>query len=209
MAEKVTIEATPAGPYVVTGTVRLERADGVELPSEPVTSLCRCGRSKTKPFCDGSHAEAPSAFENDAGGTPGRIVAYRGREITVHDNRALCSHSGICLARLPGVFRKDQARWIVPDAADVESVKGAVRACPSGALSFEGSDPLAEDAPARVRVARNGPYEVVGAELRGEVSWGAGAVRGRYALCRCGASRNKPFCDGSHREARFRDDSGR
>ena len=56
-----------------------------------------------------------------------------------------------------------------------------------------------------IRIAHNGPYEVQGIDLDSE-TWSEGASRERYALCRCGGSKNKPFCDGTHRSIKFQDD---
>jgi CDGSH-type Zn-finger protein len=56
-----------------------------------------------------------------------------------------------------------------------------------------------------VEVTDNGPYAVTGGVELADAKWGEGASRERYTLCRCGMSRNKPFCDGSHWDAKFRD----
>jgi CDGSH-type Zn-finger protein len=71
-----------------------------------------------------------------------------------------------------------------------------------GAEQPEPDDPSAPS----IRIARNGPYEVRGFDLDVQ-TWSAGASRERFTLCRCGGSKNKPFCDGSHRRIGFQDDS--
>jgi hypothetical protein len=91
----------------------------------------------------------------------------------------------------------------------MQEVINTVRKCPSGALSYsvdgvEYRDP-ADGGKPQVRVIKNGPYHVTGGiELVG-AKWAQGASKEHYTLCRCGASKNKPFCDGMHREAGFTD----
>lgn len=120
----------------------------------------------------------------------------------------MCSHSAECIRNLESVFRLGERPWINADGDTVERIIEAVRKCPSGALSYsvggvEYRDP--EGRKPRVTVARNGPYEVTGGvELVGVESWGEGASKEHYTLCRCGASGNKPFCDGSHSRIKFR-----
>ena len=134
---------------------------------------------------------------------------YRGRAVTVHFNLAVCSHSAECLRRQPHVFDLDQRPWIDADAADIAAIAEAVAACPSGALSMTVKDDAPGAAPGAdlpaIRVTRNGPYAVTGGIALKDTEFCAGAARDRYVLCRCGASKNKPFCDGAHRAARFRD----
>jgi hypothetical protein len=80
-----------------------------------------------------------------------------------------------------------------------------VRRCPSGALSYgiDGAPPKAEEWKPSVTVTKDGPYAVLGIELA-DVPFAQGVPRNRYTLCRCGASKNKPFCDGSHWDAGFK-----
>jgi hypothetical protein len=105
------------------------------------------------------------------------------------------------------VFLYGKEPWIDADGASVQEIIDTVRKCPSGALSYaidgvEGAAPPREE---MVTVTDNGPYAVTGGvELMG-VEFGDGASKEHYTLCRCGASKNKPFCDGSHWEVRFRD----
>jgi hypothetical protein len=89
----------------------------------------------------------------------------------------------------------------------VEEIVATVRKCPSGALSYAIDGVEAEDVvrPPKVMVTDNGPYAVSGGiELMG-AQFADGASHEHYTLCRCGASRNKPFCDGSHWRVEFRD----
>jgi uncharacterized Fe-S cluster protein YjdI len=136
---------------------------------------------------------------------------YAGKEITVHDNRKICSHAEECVKNLPSVFRLDSKPWINPDGTNVHEIIDTIGRCPSGALSYsmngvEYRDPEEQRNPT-VTVLKNGPYYITGGiELIGEnIQFGEGASKEHYTLCRCGASENKPFCDGEHRKIDFSD----
>lgn len=119
-----------------------------------------------------------------------------------------CIHGGKCLRALPEVFDFDARPWVNLDGADADAIAEAIRLCPSGALDYERLDggprePLPE-VPVIVPRA-NGPLLVRG---RVRVQTAAGQIfdeAGRMALCRCGASKNQPFCDNSHRVIKFKD----
>ena len=133
---------------------------------------------------------------------------YRTDEIVVHWRPGRCIHSARCIRALPAVFTPQERPWIHIDRASAEELAAAVRACPTGALQYtwiDGTSPEVADAEATVSLAPNGPLY-----LRGEVrivdeATGAVIAEGtRVALCRCGQTREPPFCDGSHRAAGFR-----
>ena len=134
---------------------------------------------------------------------------YVGKEITIHDNRSICAHAGSCTDGLPSVWRMKQEPWIDPDAAALEEIIAVVKSCPSGALSYAVRDASEDevDKPmvqaAAVFAAKGGPYAISGdVELTGE-AFGAGAEKRKMTLCRCGSSKNKPFCDGAHWNVSF------
>lgn len=198
MSEDTQIEERENGPLIVKNANSLTDADGSALDVKPVMALCRCGGSKNKPFCDGSHRE--NGFES-RGGTPAgrdRVIAYEGAEVTVSFNPLLCSHAAEC-GRLAGhVFNSNEKPWVQPDKGTVEDVRTVVAACPSGALAL-GSDPrehLMTDRP-DVHVEKNGPYWITGIAAPTE-DQAEGASTQKYVLCRCGLSGNKPYCDGTH-----------
>jgi len=127
---------------------------------------------------------------------------YRGEKITIRFDGGRCIHSRNCVLGLPNVFRANvQGPWIKPDSANVEELIAVAKSCPSGAITYErhdGGD--AERAPDVnvIRVLENGPLAVVAdLHIKGQ------EPRTRATLCRCGASRNKPFCDGAHKKAGF------
>ena len=167
-------------------------------------ALCRCGDSARKPFCDGTHTKAGFAAADTATGTyDARASELGGTGITVRDDRSICVHAGFCGTRVTNVWK------LVPETAESTlraQVIAMVEKCPSGALSyrFEGEDvePLL---PQAIAVTDDGPLWVTGG-IPVTMSDGTPLeVRNRVTLCRCGASSNKPLCDGSHKEAGFRD----
>jgi len=213
---KPTIYALPNGPYVfkdpttVSPCRILENSKRKPIVNEPYVALCRCGASKSKPFCDGSHLANGFRSEKSADRAPDERDDYVGKAIRIHDNRGICSHAGHCTSRLPNVFREDAEPWIDPDGARTRLVVDVIKRCPSGALSYsvKGVEHDDQNRPPRVVVSKDGPYQVEGGiELLGAV-FGAGASHEHYCLCRCGASKNKPFCDGSHWDVKFRDSAG-
>jgi CDGSH-type Zn-finger protein/uncharacterized membrane protein YozB (DUF420 family) len=209
-AAATAIEVVKNGPYRVSGACRVHNARGEEVPVRGRFALCRCGSSANKPFCDGTHANIGFDGTRFTTVPPDAVQTYRGKRITIHDNRALCAHSGICTDGLPGVFRLGKEPWIAADGADAAAAIAIVQRCPSGALgySIEGVPPPAGPGGPLITASANGPYFVSGAvELRAD---GARPREpGRYALCRCGGSKNKPFCDGTHWAIRFDESRGR
>lgn len=175
----------------------------------PTMALCRCGGSANKPFCDGTHVKTGFSSANSQVPRADERDSYAGREITIHDDRSICSHAGHCTDGLPAVFRLGQEPWIDPQAASREEIIAIVRKCPSGALSYsvdgiEYRDGAGEPA---IYVAPNGPYVVTGGlELR-NTARAKGASTEHFTLCRCGGSKNKPYCDGTHWHVGFTDDN--
>ena len=97
------------------------------------------------------------------------------------------------------------------DSARTEEIINTIRKCPSGALSYSIDGIEYRDQNERqpmVTVSKDGPYLITGGiDLIGDnIQWAEGASKEHYTLCRCGASNNKPFCDGMHRTVNFRDD---
>ena len=203
------IECAPEGPYLVKNLDRLVNARGERLATKPVTALCRCGRSSTKPYCDGTHKKAGFSSARDAGvGAP--RASYTGRRLTIHDDREICAHAGYCTEGLRTVFVSGREPWIDPDGAAVERVIAVIEQCPSGALSYS-LDGVGHRDQARgpsIAVTENGPYAVVGGARLVGADVKRGASTEHFTLCRCGASKNKPFCDGSHWDIGFKDDAG-
>jgi CDGSH-type Zn-finger protein/uncharacterized Fe-S cluster protein YjdI len=132
---------------------------------------------------------------------------YPGQDIDVHWDQRLCIHIGECGNAANSLFVGGRDPWCVPDEISKAEVRAVCERCPSGALTYSDKTGEPERAPAQntISVTYNGPLYLTG-ELAIE---GAPAdmqgVRTRAALCRCGASKNKPFCDNSHLAAGFQD----
>ena len=113
-----------------------------------------------------------------------------------------CIHSRMCVLGRPDVFVPNaDGRWIHPERASTETLVVIASECPSGAITYErrdGGDPEVAPVVNLVRLRENGPYA-----FAGDLSVSGASAGYRRTLCRCGASRAKPFCDGSHNAAGF------
>ena len=198
----------PNGSLAVQTVPSLTLPDSTEASADGMMFLCRCGKSENKPYCDGSHRDAGFSSEPSDDAMRGRLFAYEGPEITVQYNPRVCSHAAVCATRLKPVFDPSQKPWIQPDQGSVDAIRDVVRACPSGALSIKGEHGatvhLSGDAP-KTFVQKDGPYHVENVELE-DASWADGAGPQKYVLCRCGLSKTKLFCDGTHGSEGWRDD---
>jgi len=125
------------------------------------------------------------------------VETVKGKFVTIHFDGQRCVHSRNCVLDHPDVFVPNvEGEWIHPDAASADEVMRIAKNCPSGAIQCERHDGGAQETPPvvnTVRVRENGPL-AFGAPL---------SIRDRVdglraTLCRCGASKNKPWCDGSH-----------
>ena len=127
---------------------------------------------------------------------------YTNGEVTIVWEQDRCTHSARCWKGLGAVFQPGQRPWIKPEGASSAQIVEQVRQCPSGALSIaEDTQVESTVAPTLVEVLRDGPLMVKGGCL---VQHADGRLEQRTqhtAFCRCGHSANKPFCDGSHRQA--------
>jgi len=215
-AYKITVREH--GPYVVEGGIPLVRKTPVMSEyGEPLTwktgdlmtsadryTLCRCGRSNTKPFCDGTHRVAGFDGTETADSTPvaSRQTDYPGTQIVVNNDPSLCVHAGFCGNRVSNVWQMTQ------DSADTQvraQIIAMIERCPSGSLSYsiagEGIEP---DLPKAIAVTPDGPLWVSGGISIERADGQPCEVRNRVTLCRCGASHKKPYCDGTHKETDFR-----
>ncbi|MGW0802573.1 ferritin-like domain-containing protein [Nonomuraea sp. NPDC002799] len=216
------------GPYVVYGGVPLRRKrkivspeddaltwkTGEPLETEGTYALCRCGHSRAKPFCDGTHAVI--GFD----GAEGPVMRPYEELQHVHDGVGisaqrvgeLCIHAAFCIGRTRPIAS------MLADAGDSDvrsNIMGRIDHCPSGSYSYaleRGGETIEPDLPQAISVLEeeNG--------LAGAL-WVTGSVpvlradgrpletRNRMTLCRCGRSGNKPLCDGTHREIGFREET--
>ncbi|MGW2938805.1 CDGSH iron-sulfur domain-containing protein [Streptomyces sp. NPDC001156] len=216
------------GPYVVYGRIPLRRKRKIvsqdndsltwetreTIETEAVYALCRCGRSGSKPFCDGTHAVSGFDGTESADVRPYEELqhVHDGVEISARRVGELCIHAAFCVGRT-----KPIAEMLADtDDSDVRSnVMGRIDHCPSGSYSYalhRDGDSIEPDLPQAISVLE---------EENGQASslWVTGGVpvvradgqplqtRNRMTLCRCGHSNNKPLCDGTHRTIGFRDEN--
>jgi uncharacterized Fe-S cluster protein YjdI len=131
---------------------------------------------------------------------------YTAPEIDVYFDLRTCIHAARCVAGLPDVFVPDARPWIRPEKATPDALADVVRRCPSGALHYVRKDGGAAEVPdeaVSVTMVAGGPLYVRG-DLEITAQDGTLVRRDyRVALCRCGQSQNKPFCDNSHIAAKF------
>lgn len=136
-----------------------------------------------------------------------KILHYEGEQLTVHYDVKRCIHAAECVRALPSVFDPDRRPWVDPDRAEAQAVREAVVGCPTGALHYDNrSEDPSEAIPSdnSITVGPDGPLYLKG-DLSIEIP-GGGARETRAALCRCGDSQNKPYCDNTHLERAFSHD---
>lgn len=134
--------------------------------------------------------------------TPEGIEVVQGERLVLRFEGKRCIHSRHCVLNAPEVFLANvQGPWIHPDAIPVSEVVAVAHMCPSGAITYERKDGEPNEQVPRVnslRIRENGPLA-----LSADVRIAGKAPCIRATLCRCGASKNKPYCDGSHNTIAF------
>jgi CDGSH-type Zn-finger protein len=214
------------GPYLVEGALpladqhivtnkegeSLEWRAGAPLPAGDKYALCRCGESANKPFCDGSHKRVGFDGSETASRAPFAEEAERieGPALVLDDAQSLCAFARFCdphgqVWNLVG--KSDHAR-------ERKLVEHEAGHCPAGRLvardraTGEALEPTLPPSLGLVQdtaQGTSGPIWVRGGVPVVGSDGHAYEVRNRVTLCRCGASSNKPFCDGSHASIKFRD----
>ena len=173
----------------------LSNSKGEKPANVTYTSLCRCGQSENKPFCDGTHGKIHFNDRKETDGHLDKRMNYEAVKITIHDNRGICSHAGFCTDGLPSVFKLGEEPWIDPSAASVEEIIETINKCPSGALSYsiEGVEHRDQDREPAIVVSKDGPYYVSGGiQVMGYEERAENVSNEHCTLCRCGSSKNKP-----------------
>ena len=220
------IQIAKDGPYLVKGDLPLakqtiatnaagesiEWTAGPAYPSQSQYALCRCGRSAAKPFCDGSHKKVGFDGTETASREPYRRQAklMRGPSMSLTDAEALCAFARFC-------DPNGQVWNLVNQTDNPKARKHFVKQtgeCPSGRLvawdnaTGESIEPKHDPSIGLVEDPANecsGPLWVRGGvQVVGSDGYEY-ELRNRVTLCRCGASRNKPFCDGAHAAIKFND----
>jgi CDGSH-type Zn-finger protein len=223
---EVKVVVSKNGPYLVTGSVPLAKQTIVSdkdggsqawkesdaYPVQASYALCRCGHSKTKPFCDGSHSKMKFDGTETASRQPYREQAQmmEGPVLALSDAEALCAFARFC--------DPNGQVWNLVERTDDAKVRATfvrqVNDCPSGRLvawDRATGKPIEHALPVSIGIVED-PVENVSGPLwlRGGIplvsaEGFAYEIRNRVTVCRCGASKNKPFCDGSHAAVKFND----
>ena len=169
-------------------------ARGFDL-SKPVAAAKGAGPA------NGAHAPGAGQAAGASGVVNG-IETVAGEKLALSFETKRCIHARFCVTGAPNVFLANvQGPWIHPDAMEVERVVEVAHACPSGAITYHRLDGVHDETAPPVNLAavrEAGPYA-----FRGQLEIDGEPAGFRATLCRCGASRNKPFCDGSHHEVAF------
>ncbi|MDD4323211.1 MAG: CDGSH iron-sulfur domain-containing protein [Eubacteriales bacterium] len=223
---KPQIKIVKDGPYVVTGNVPLSEQiitphgkksyvyeEGQELPQANTYTLCRCGKSKNPPFCDGSHIKAgfdgteTASKDNYIDRVKQRIL---GPDMELYDD-GRCAYARFC-------HREAGDAWDLVEMTDEkdeymdEAIKAACQ-CPSGrlVLSDDAGQVIEPDYDPAIEILQDPEKDVSGPiAVKGYIPLVSGdgdtyEVRNRMALCRCGKSKNMPFCDGQHLYTGYKD----
>jgi uncharacterized Fe-S cluster protein YjdI len=137
----------------------------------------------------------------------GETKKYSNEDVTIVWESKKCIHSAICVKGLPKVFKPKDKPWITIEAATTDELVKQVKQCPSGALSYymnDEEDNTSEVLETKVEILENGPLLVYGT-LHVTHKDGSSETKNKTtAFCRCGASNNKPFCDGAHVKTEFK-----
>ena len=213
------IQVTRNGPYLVTGNIPLYRmiikCDSTGTPSEWVWAeklenkesylLCRCGQTKTKPFCDSTHLKINFDGTEDFDNVPFEQMAKQivGSKLTLKDAEILCASARFC--HRGGDIWDQIPKTDVPEIT-ANCVRNAFD-CPSGRLvvadnaSGKVLEPALDQAIGLIEdpaIGRDGPLWVRGGIPIYSADGKPYEVRNRMTLCRCGKSTIKPFCDSNH-----------
>ena len=217
MAKNAKIKVTKDGPYLVTGGIPLLRMiiqtdshgdscrwrEVERYPHRERYTLCRCGKSRNKPYCDGAHTLQQFDGTETASREPylENVKEYVGPELKLTDRRELCVGAAFCV-RDAGI--KNLVVYSDRPGFKEIAIEEAAN-CPSGRLVVwdKQGNPIEPDYEPSIVITEHknglsGPLWIRG-EV--EVESADGRVyekRNRVTLCRCGKSLNKPFCDGSH-----------
>jgi CDGSH-type Zn-finger protein len=220
------ISVTKDGPYLVAGELPLAKATigandegesirwewGKPYPEQKNFALCRCGHSAHKPFCDGTHAKIGFDGTETASRKPYREQAKMipGPVLSLSDAQSLCAFARFC-------DPNGQVWSLVAETDKTKPREVFVRQscdCPSGRLvawDNKTGQPIEPELPQSIGLVEDpvescsGPLWVRGGVAVISADGHRYEVRNRVTLCRCGVSKNKPFCDGSHAAIKFKD----
>ena len=193
MSDKLSVTVFEDGPIKVSNATAV-RYCGEKVEAEGDLFLCRCGRSSNAPFCDGTHRKVGFSGENELEAKQ-PIKTWEGRTVRTHFNPNVCMHAYYC--KPLGALREAE---LAGDDAAAAKIAKVVGLCPSGALRAESKGAVLPEGKAsawQVDIIEGGEIRLsTDCELNVERQEGQPADRA--TLCRCGKSKNKPWCDASH-----------
>lgn len=224
--EDVKIIICENGPYLVSGNVPLsimtitpnkdefswDWKEGRSIRTGAEYSLCRCGRSKKKPFCDGTHQKIRFNGRETASRKPYARAAetVEGPTLTLRDSESLCAFARFC--------DPEGKIWnLINQTDDPKARELTIREanhCPAGRLVVSDKktgEEIEHKLPPSIGIVEDpalscsGPLWIRGRILIESEDGTQYEVRNRVTLCRCGVSNNKPFCNGSHASIKFKD----
>ncbi len=136
-----------------------------------------------------------------------KIKHYTNGEITINWQPTKCIHAAECVKALPKVYKPNEKAWLQIENATTVELKAQIAKCPSGALSYSEAivnDDPKKSAPISATLMENGPLVILGDLSISNTDGSKDIKKGKTAFCRCGASSNKPYCDGSHVKIGFK-----
>lgn len=224
---KAKIKILKDGPYLISGNVPMSKqtividdhgysvewGQGPAYPQKQEYTLCRCGNSQNKPYCDGAHSKSKFDGTETASKVPflEKAKKYAGPDLDLLDVPELCASARFCDLE-GGVWKR------IPHSDEPKTRAGIIQGvcdCPSGRIVvldkktgkpieplLETSISITDDPKKKV----GGPIWVKGGIPVEAADGSQYEVRNRVTLCRCGKSLNKPFCDGKHISSGFKDE---
>lgn len=134
---------------------------------------------------------------------------YSNDKLTVHFDANVCIHSKVCVNGMPEVFNTKEKPWVNMQVDAADEIADQVKKCPSGALSIEWNEQKPEskfdsEKLTSIKASKDGPYIIEGSFRYYDADGNLVLTKDRIALCRCGQSGNKPFCDGTHKKVGFK-----
>ncbi|MEL6344475.1 MAG: CDGSH iron-sulfur domain-containing protein [Myxococcota bacterium] len=198
MSDRLSVHVIPDGPLKISGANSAQYG-GERLQIEGDLYFCRCGESSNAPFCDGSHNKV--GFKGTSESPPqDEIRVWEGQTIRTFFNKKTCMHVFYCKP-----LKALRERELAGDASAAAEIMKVISTCPSGALSYEMKTEEATPAIASGPVCID---VIEGGEIRVQVDFDINVpmqerqATNRATLCRCGLSKNKPWCDGRHKAKR-------
>lgn len=226
------IEITRNGPYLIYGNIPIDKVfilpdinyekkkinskwgNPKKIKTNGTYTLCRCGESKKPPFCDGSHIitnfEGKETAKNDKVMETSR--KYLGKDLIMMDKKELCFGAGFCYSRHGNIWEFIESK----DSKHNDTIIQMSKDCPAGRfviLEKKTKKIISPKFPQSISVVEetrkqvSGPLWVKGNIQIVSFEKGEYEKRDSISLCRCGESKNKPFCDGTHSIIRWNDDN--